>query len=747
MIAYVSGEAARAVILRGGKYFGIELDGDAEVQLHPARLADFFGHCIDIERIDRSAVEDVRHYLEAEWSSDRALKLCLIAFDVRSSVALRTRAAQSANVLLEDAGCRSAVLRQLSSAELPVGFDASTVLSFVNRLSVTHVQEVLEDILSRQQIISECVRSWSAIAPSLDFEAQDISRARYRLGKIGVFRDFVTFESSNNDTLLKILSDPVLSKNSALSRELVSKWASKYKDKSIPQELRVYKGRLGESSPSLGGGVSPKRPENSFDAYRKANEKIDKIKKKFSELDFKRADALVGYLVSDQLAQGGGEFVAKSLCNIAMFCRGLGDIDRYFSLTKRAVELMPEDAWALVQLGNAYLMAGNYKDALASFERAEIAGDERSALLGRAEALKAVGQQDVALKTLERCISSYPNDEIAKNARASLWAHFGQLDLALDAYSELIASPHVSAHSYGGRALVFDDLGHTDKALVDIDAAIALTPSDMVPVCAKADILRRIGKFNVAMRVLDVKKVPSEGRLMLGLTAVRVLRDSGDYKVAEKRAYSLISNYPQDLASKVAVADVLRRSGRFQEALSHYQRLEALPGFGRLGRHGLANTFAALGRYDDAIPYLSMHAATVGDWVSKLLLGMIMIRKLDYAKAESILDEGRDCPWVRIRSHFSTALVHLRLRQDRVDEAADIYADEVSNVSPDEVSALLGHHLKAVQGLIGGFDYNVFVGDLFKVAARDAAKLAAGNGFDNERIFESEWLALSSLAA
>ncbi|MGE8230967.1 tetratricopeptide repeat protein [Stenotrophomonas maltophilia] len=748
MTAYVSGQAGRAVFLKVGKFFGIEIDRDDEVIVPKAQLAAYLGHAIDVEHIATNDSNEVRARLELEWSIDRALTLSLIAFDENFSEKNRIRAATDANALLEIEGCRLGVIQQLCAAELPLDFAASEVLLFLNEHSLSNLSDILDDIARRQGLIAECAKSWSSFVKALDHDPQDIARVRYRLAKIGIFRDFVTLASKGNDSILKILIDPVISSNKSLARDVVSLWASRYKTRTIPQDLQLLDGAKSLSNGIL-GGVGNRRVDSAFEAFNKVEKRIRAIKSEYVAAKYKRADALVNYLVGDQSSSDASNLVAKSLCNIAIFCRGIGDIDRYFSLTKRAVELVPDDAWAHIQLGNAYLAAGNYREALSSFEMAEIAGDERSALLGRGEALKAVGQQQVALSTLERCIESYPTDEVARNARASLLAYFGNLEGALAEYNYLVASPYVTSHSYGGRALVLDDLGKTERALIDIDSAIALAPDDMIPVCAKADILRRMRRYSDALAVLDIKKVSAEGRLMLGLATVRALRDSGDYKGAEKKAALLRAQFPSDINSKIASADILRRSGRFEEALASYQQHESAAGFLRVARFGYASTFAALGRYEEAASYLSTHATTAGDWVSKLLLGMIHVRQGDFVSAEVLLSNGKDeCPWVRIRTQFASALIHLRLRQDRVEDASEVFEDSVSEFrAHDEGVALLAHHISISRKFASPIDCQDMVGVLFRTAMKNIQLFAQSGGIERDEVFDSEWIALTSLAA
>jgi len=748
MTAYVSGQAGRAVLLKAGKFFGIELDRDGEVVVPKAQLSAYLGHAIDVESVSSTSFNEVRTRLELEWSIDRALSLSLIAFDEKFREKSRLRAAADADALLENEDCCMGVMQQLCSAKLPSGFASRDVLQFLNENLFLNLFQVLDDICRRQKLIVECVESWQTFVEGLEHDPQEVARVRYRLAKIGVFRDFVTSVSKGNDSILKILIDPVISSNKSLARDVVSAWASKYKTRAIPQELQLFD-RVPFVPGDVAGGAASRRVDTAFEAFNKVEKRIRSIKNEYLTADYKRADALVNYLVKDQSASDASELVAKTLCNIAIFCRGIGDIERYFSLTKRAVELVPGDAWAHIQLGNAYLAAGNYREAMSSFEMAEMSGDERSALLGRAEALKAVGQQQIALSTLDRCIESYPTDEVARNARASLLAYFGELEEALAEYNHLVASPYVTSHSYGGRALVLDDLGNTEKALVDIDSAIALAPDDMIPVCAKADILRRIRRYSGALKVLDVKKASAEGRLMLGLAAIRVLRDSGDYKAAEKKAAALRVQFPNDLNSKIASADILRRSGRFEDALACYKQHEGAAGFVRIARYGYAATFAALGRYDEAASYLSTHATTAGDWVSKLLLGMIFVRKGDFGSAEVILINGKDeCPWIRIRTQFSSALIHLRLRQDRVDEASKVFEDNVSEFRCyDEGVALLAHHISISKNVPPPSGCQEMVGVLFKAAMRNIQLFTQYPEVDRDDIFDSEWMALTSLAA
>jgi tetratricopeptide (TPR) repeat protein len=105
--------------------------------------------------------------------------------------------------------------------------------------------------------------------------------------------------------------------------------------------------------------------------------------------------------------------------------RGRGDRDEALTRfresaasLRRALELKPDDASALVQLGRALFHLGQHREALAAFRRAALCRPEWAAAhLHLGEALAEDGQREEALRELERAVDcAGPGDDSPRQA-------------------------------------------------------------------------------------------------------------------------------------------------------------------------------------------------------------------------------------------------------------------------------------------------------------------------------------------
>lgn len=667
MISYVSGEAARGVLLEGGRYYGFCLDSDEKFKLAMSELASFFLHAWDVQEMECYGLEDLKEKIEQFWRRDRTIQLALIAFDPSYSEDLRREAVQCAESLLGEERCLEALLGRLYANTLPLSTRVKDISAFLSDRGASRLEDVFDSVVVRQDAIRKCVKAWEELPDELFESALEREELRARIVQTGAFYKFASSAHGSNDAIFRILADPILASKSAKARIIVSLWASRYKEAPSlnPSYFEFEDDRLHHER-------EEQSEKSGFETFQRVKKQKIGIKEEFGAGHNDRADALIESLVTDQRKESSPEHLAKSLCDLAMFCRQIGDVDRFFSLSLRATHEAPADAWAYTQLGNASLAKGDFQNAMDAFEKAQIYGEERAALIGRAEALKYLGQKDMALTVLDECVNRFPSDTVASNSRASLLAHFGLLTEALRAYDELAASPFAGAHVYGGRASVLSDLGRFEEALSDQDCAISFAErNDVVPFCAKADILRSCGKFQDALQVLDVPDSNTLTRLQLDTTRARIHRDAGNLADAELILRDLQLIYTSDVGVYIAMGELHRRRGNLSAALDLFLEIEKKFSYSKVSRNSMAATLAALGNYDGAIAYLpTRFAATRGDWVGQHIRAMIEIKRGDYLTAESILIDGLDnCPWPQQKPYFASALAALRIKGGSPSEA------------------------------------------------------------------------------
>jgi len=662
MIAYISGEVGRAVMIDGGSYFGLIRNVDESIPLDEARIPSFLQHSYDVEVVDCSGVSDVVERLQCHWLRDRAHRMVLMAFDTSEDPQIRAHAASIAEerLLLEE--CRSFSLRILYSQPMPEKVDCFEVADFLERSGFSRLLELFKDLVYHQDRIIGCSSAWSDIPSEVFSSEHEQAEFRARIVKSGAFYDFVLSEGDRkavNNALFQILADPIVGSQAAKALAIVTKWGARYqKSEKISYDYyvkRVDTKYWRDEQPRVPGYVM-------FERVKKQKEAI---KKELLASSYDRAQSLIDDLISDQRLDSGSEHIAKTLCDLAIFCRDLGDQGRFYGLSLRATEEAPDDAWAYIQLGNAQLSMYHFSAAMASFEKAKLYGDERSALLGKAEAMRYLGNNDDAISVLNHCLEKYPGDEVALNSRASTLAYAGRFEESLALYGEIISSPFASAHAYGGRASVFSDIGNFEQAAVDQEMAIFLAKDDPISYCAMADILREAGRFDDAMRVLSKAPGTARSRLLTAVARSRVYRDTGSFAEAIEELTKTADCFPMDASVKIASADIFRRTRRYEDALAIYNQLDHDSVQSKVARNSAAACYAAMNRYEAALACLPVRlASTKYDWIGQGIRAAILIKQGSLAQASTLIDDCLDnCPWERQRIYFAStrALLSIKL--------------------------------------------------------------------------------------
>lgn len=673
MISYISGEASRAVFVEKGKYYGISLDSREDVlQILPAQLHAFLMHSADVEVEECESRELVVQTLEMHWARDRSHRMVLMAFDSTEDIDLRRRAAKIAESRLRDMRCLNFTRNILYSRPMPALMDCFEIEEFLSRTDVPLLEELFQGLVYHQDRIIGCSDAWDEIAPEVFAGPRERAEFRARVVKSGVFYDLSMSEGEDrvlNNCLFTILADSVVGAQNAKARAIVSSWVKKYRvnpKKSYPSFSELGERELWRDE--------PQQRVPGYIMFERVKKQRAAIERELLSTNFDRADRLIDELVASQRVESSAEHLAKSLCALSMFCKDLGDRERYRSLAERAVVEAPFDAWAHIQLGNSRLAVFRYRDALSSFENAAIYGDERSAMIGKAEALKYLGSSDDAIKILDECILKYPGDMVAANSRASILAYSGDFERAISEYSEIISSPFASAHAYGGRASAYVDLGRFKDALPDHEMAIHLAKEDPISYCALADTKRQLFDWDGALAVLAKAPRTVSSRLLTGIVEGRILRDQGRFGDALSHLAEIRSSYPLDISVQLNIADIMRLSGDYLGAASEYRRIEGSLPHSKIARNSLASSLAALGQLDDALIALPLRlSSSKYDWWGQLVRALILMRQDDIWGAEKLLMEGvSDCPWRSHIPHFSAALSLVRLKTGASQSAQDV---------------------------------------------------------------------------
>ena len=157
-----------------------------------------------------------------------------------------------------------------------------------------------------------------------------------------------------------------------------------------------------------------------------------------------------------------------------------GSFDEAIEAFSRAMSLAPDDVSALAGRGQAYRAIGEHALALADFDRAvALAPGEARHQLGRSNSLAALRRMDEAVAACTRAIAIAPDNPGAYYTRAVYRSHLEEdhagVMADLDRAVELAPTEVRYIRERAEYLMESQDL---DRALVDIDRALALTPEE-----------------------------------------------------------------------------------------------------------------------------------------------------------------------------------------------------------------------------------------------------------------------------
>ena len=162
-----------------------------------------------------------------------------------------------------------------------------------------------------------------------------------------------------------------------------------------------------------------KRFKNSFHAFQQVEKQKEGIKKLLKKGKQDLALRFTKELIVSQRHNGGPKHIAKSLCDLAQFAKGLGNQELQLEFASMAVTEAPGDAWSYATLGDAFRSLTEFQQSLDMYHTAEVLGNVCVALCGRAEVLKDLGKIEESLQIYEQCIREFPTDLVPRNGWAS----------------------------------------------------------------------------------------------------------------------------------------------------------------------------------------------------------------------------------------------------------------------------------------------------------------------------------------
>ena len=265
--------------------------------------------------------------------------------------------------------------------------------------------------------------------------------------------------------------------------------------------------------------------------------------------------------------------------------------DALFVLQK-ATELLPADAGAHYNLGNALQELGRFDGAVASYRRAvEIKPDFAMAYSNQGNALQELGRFDEAVASYRRAVEINPDFAMAHSNLGNALQELGRLDEAVASYRRAVEIKPDFAEAHNNLGATLRDLGQLDGAVASCRRALEIKPDYAEAHSNLGAILQSLGQLDDAVasyrRSADIKPGYAITHNNMG-NALRDLGRLDDAVVSYRRALKI---NPNDAAVLSSLGFALQSLGQLEGAVASYRRaLEIKPDFAE----ALSNLGAAL---------------------------------------------------------------------------------------------------------------------------------------------------------
>jgi tetratricopeptide (TPR) repeat protein len=244
---------------------------------------------------------------------------------------------------------------------------------------------------------------------------------------------------------------------------------------------------------------------------------------------------------------------------------------------ERAAQLMPDDAVAHLNLGNALGRLGRLGEAQESFKTAlAIHPELAEAHNNLADVQLELGRFDEATLSCRRAIDINPGFAEAHQNLGKALTAMGHLDDAVNScrLALEIRPRFAEAHNTLGNVLL--RLSRLDDAIANFRRAVAISPEFVLAHINLANALRSRGQLEEAVasyrRALSIQPDFAEAHTELG-TALRLQRRTAESEASCREALRIAPDLPAALA---VLADLQADAGRFTEAEELFKRVIAI---------------------------------------------------------------------------------------------------------------------------------------------------------------------------
>ncbi|MDF1666815.1 MAG: tetratricopeptide repeat protein, partial [Planctomycetota bacterium] len=249
-----------------------------------------------------------------------------------------------------------------------------------------------------------------------------------------------------------------------------------------------------------------------------------------------------------------------------------------------AIKIKPDYPTALAGRAYAYMKINQTQKARRDIEKAMASAPEKLDVIGTQAAIHlAQGKEDLCLKVLREGLAK--DAELAKkpdyeiqdraapyNLMGNVLTRRGQLDQAIEAYSNALTANPVNTKSYASRGYCYAQQRKIDLALKDYNKAISIDPDFYRPYYNRATMNLSLKKYQESLA--DLNKVIALNPPILALGYAKrgeVKRELKDYQGALSDFKQALARDPNNYAVYGNRADVYIRLGELRKAINDFE--------------------------------------------------------------------------------------------------------------------------------------------------------------------------------
>jgi tetratricopeptide (TPR) repeat protein len=241
--------------------------------------------------------------------------------------------------------------------------------------------------------------------------------------------------------------------------------------------------------------------------------------------------------------------------------------------SEMAAKLLPGDAGAHNNLGNALARLGQADQAVASYRRAlELNPDFADAHNNLGNALLDLGQFEQAAASYRRALEINPHLQEAHNHLGNALRVLFRLEEAAASYRHALVLRPDFAEAHNNLGNVLFELGQLDEAFAHYRRALVLKPDFAEAHNNLGSLLRGFGQLQAAIasyqRALALQPHFAEAHSNLGIA----LRLMGRTAEAEASCLKALEISPDSASTVVALAEIHADTGQFAEAERMFMR-------------------------------------------------------------------------------------------------------------------------------------------------------------------------------